>query len=237
MIDRYLSIWEVAHRWRECNPDTSDPANLPLNVQDAIRYICRGILDGEITLLEIVVMKPVEEKGHIGSRSKLEPFWVSNPPPEIEKALYREYGKITLNSYFIEYENLFNYCVHEQSQRSGSCVQLDFPDCWWSFISSGYSSVDESENPETPQEQLEPQILRPSNIHKLICQAIAKTLWDSHPDMTIAAMTEHRAILEYGSGKYYKGKNTLRDWLSEVAPAEVRKPGRRKSSKPNGDAA
>lgn len=236
MIDRYLSIWEIAHRWRDTNPDTSDPANLPLNVQDAIRYICRGILDSEILLFEIVVLKTKVESDR--QNSKLAQFWISNPPAEIENCLYRKFDKGTLDSHLIECENFFTYCLDEQATRStGISVQLDFPDFWWPLINMGNSSSEEPENHEAPQIQPEPSNPRPSAIHRLICQAIAKTLWDIYPEMTITAMTEHKSILEHGSGKYYPGKNTLRDWLSEVAPGDVKKPGRPKNSKPNNDAA
>jgi hypothetical protein len=61
-----------------------------------------------------------------------------------------------------------------------------------------------------------------------LCQAIAKTLWDVFPNMTIEAMTKQASILKYGNGAIYKGKNTLRDWLSPVAPENVKKPGRPK---------
>ncbi|WP_286219727.1 hypothetical protein [Marinobacter apostichopi] len=35
----HLSIWEIAHRWFDCDPNTSDPKALPLNVQDILRII------------------------------------------------------------------------------------------------------------------------------------------------------------------------------------------------------
>lgn len=74
--------------------------------------------------------------------------------------------------------------------------------------------------------------LRPSQEAKIACQAIARTLWDIHPDMTIEAMKSHPAILKYGHGSYYKGKNTLRDWLSEVDPrSKDKKTGRPSSIK------
>lgn len=81
-----------------------------------------------------------------------------------------------------------------------------------------------------PKEQKTP---RPNSslFDQSLCQAIAKTLWDIYPNMTIAAMTEHPAIQKYGNGALYKGKNTLRDWLSPVAPDHVKKPGRPKKSK------
>lgn len=236
MINRYLSIWEIAHRWRDTNPDTSDPANLPPNVQDAIRYICRGILDSGINLLEIVVLKPKEESDM--PSSKLKQFWVSNPPAEIENCLYRKFDKVMLDSHFIECENFFDYCVDEQAKQCvGLSVQLDFPSCWWPLVSTGKSRESEPEDFEPPQAQTQAPTLRPSTVHKLTCQAIAKTIWDIYPKMTIAAMTEHKAILEYGGGKHYIGKNTLRDWLSEIAPEDIKKPGRPKNSKPNNDTA
>lgn len=51
---------------------------------------------------------------------------------------------------------------------------------------------------------------------KLDCQAIAKTMWDENPSLTIAALTGAAKIAPYA--KKYKGKNTLRDWLSEIDP-------------------
>lgn len=75
----------------------------------------------------------------------------------------------------------------------------------------------EKEIQETQSDLIEKK-LRPSQATKRICQVIALTLWDIYPDMTIEDMKDHKAILEYGGGNYYSGKNTLRDWLSEVDP-------------------
>lgn len=73
---------------------------------------------------------------------------------------------------------------------------------------------------------------RPNQMDKLICQAIARTLWDIYPHMTIEDMRKHHAIQTYGNGKHYQGKNTLRDWLSEVDPRSTNeKTGRPPSKK------
>lgn len=61
-------------------------------------------------------------------------------------------------------------------------------------------------------------ISRPNQLHKNICQAVAKTLWDIHPDMTIEEMKTQNAILEHGFGKHYTGKDTIPGWLREVDP-------------------
>jgi len=60
--------------------------------------------------------------------------------------------------------------------------------------------------------------LRPNQTAKAKCQAIAKTLWHNYPDLTTAEIIKRHEILEFGDGKMYPGKNTLRDWVSEVDP-------------------
>lgn len=53
-------------------------------------------------------------------------------------------------------------------------------------------------------------------IDKLVVQAIGKTLWDEHPDMTIEDMQYHKAIQLYGAGRLHSSDSTLRRWLSAV---------------------
>ena len=67
-----------------------------------------------------------------------------------------------------------------------------------------------------------PSPLRPDQQDRAMCQTIAKRIWAEHPDMTIADMTKRPEIQIEGNGKAYRGKNTLRNWLKEVAPAFVR---------------
>lgn len=129
---------------------------------------------------------------------------------------------------------MFDYCLNSQPSEGG-VVYVDFPSCW-SHLIPGSSHIEEEPSNYEPI-QIKVQPLRPTQIDKLVCQAIAKTLWDIFPTMNITAMSEHPAILEHGGGKLYTGKNTLRDWVREVAPENVRNnPGRPKSNKPSNDA-
>jgi hypothetical protein len=59
-------------------------------------------------------------------------------------------------------------------------------------------------------------------IDKSICQAVAKTLWDIYPKMTIEEMRDHKAIQLYGGGAQYSIDTTLRRWLREVDPRELK---------------
>lgn len=227
MINRYLSIWEISHRWRDINPDKTDPADLPINVQDTIRYICRAVLNNDLPLYHQVVMTKDGKR----NCSEIKYFDVTEFPKELEVSLYREYNKHILNSYFIEGERFFFYCVNDQCSGNNSFV--DFPTCWSHLIDGSHPKEVVGEEQSTSQTQI--QSLRPTQLDKLVCQAIAKTLWDIYPTMTIATMAAHSAILVHGGGKLYTGKNTLRDWLSEIAPKHVKKPGRPKTIKPTND--
>ncbi|RFC35903.1 MAG: hypothetical protein DID92_2727743824 [Candidatus Nitrotoga sp. SPKER] len=228
MIDHYLSIWEIAHRWHDINPDKTDPCDLPLNVQDSIRFICRGVLDDGITLCHVIASELPEDSRRSGFRSEIRNYYVNEFPVELANCLSRKYDKSALDTYYIGCDGLLQYCMEQQ---------CDYPSFWWPLIQENSRTANEDPNDLAPaQIQLQSQSLRPSQIDKLVCQAVAKTLWDVYPTMTITAMSEHTAILEYGGGKLYTGKNTLRNWLSEVAPDSVRKPGRPKSKKLNTNA-
>ena len=56
---------------------------------------------------------------------------------------------------------------------------------------------------------------------RIACQEIAKSIWKSEPDMTIAKMVEDEAIQRLGGGQYYVSE-VVRRWLAEVAPAKVK---------------
>jgi hypothetical protein len=51
---------------------------------------------------------------------------------------------------------------------------------------------------------------------KLDCQAIARAMWEKTPGATIAKLLRTPELAAYA--KKYPGKNTLRDWLSEIDP-------------------
>lgn len=67
-------------------------------------------------------------------------------------------------------------------------------------------------------------------VDKIACQAVAKTLWDEHPDMKTEEMINHNAIQLHAGGKT-KSPTTLRRWLSEVDRRDSgKKPGPNKST-------
>jgi hypothetical protein len=64
---------------------------------------------------------------------------------------------------------------------------------------------------------------------RLMCRDIAEKLWKETPILTITDITKHEAILNFGGAKYYKGRDTVRNWIKDLDPRdEESKSGRPK---------
>lgn len=73
------------------------------------------------------------------------------------------------------------------------------------------------------------QNIKANKLHKSLCRAVAQTLWHLNPALTAEDIIKHHAILEFGAGKNYGGKNTIRDWIREVDPRPPEKKRGRKT--------
>jgi hypothetical protein len=46
----HLSIWEIAHRWHDIDPNLTEQNAIPLQVQDTVRMICKALVHCEISV-------------------------------------------------------------------------------------------------------------------------------------------------------------------------------------------
>lgn len=225
MLSRYLSIWEIAHRWQNTDPNKTDPENLSLEIQDSLRFLCRLLLQEKVDLYDVIFITPIDEKG------KRETFFIEQKifPPEIELAVaHRKYIKKILDGYQIDRCQLLGCSLNEQ---------WDFPNFWFDDeLMREFGGNVLISDPSTLTKELKLYSAR-SFIDKNACQAVAKALWDIDPNINITQMTKHPSVLNYGGGKNYKGKHTLRDWLYEIVPEHLKNKRGRPSSKPNNDEA
>jgi hypothetical protein len=219
VVSDYLSLWEVAHRWHGVDPNKTSPSDLPLVVQDTLRHLCRAVLNGVISLYRPECIDATDGDGH--HYREVRYYAVDELPIALQSSAFaRNYDKSVLDSHLISRHSLFERYIHEEG---------GFPEFWEDtrlitdlggvFVEPGAQQDQKSPSPNS------------SLFDQSLCQAIAKALWDIYPNMTIEAMTKHPSILKYGNGGLYRGKNTLRDWLSPIAPEHVKKPGRPKKPK------
>ena len=72
----------------------------------------------------------------------------------------------------------------------------------------------------------------PSQIAKDKCREVAKKLREQNPIITIASAIRHKDMIEVSKKKdesYYL-EDTIRGWIKDLWPEELRKPGRRKGA-------
>lgn len=72
LLNDDLSLWEIAHRWNNLDPDKKHWFGLPLEVKDSFRLMMNAILSAEL------VSSLLMEKWHPGS----------NNPPEFYICYY-----------------------------------------------------------------------------------------------------------------------------------------------------
>lgn len=216
-----LSIWEIACRSNDLDPSIVDIKNLPLKLKDAIKSISRAThYDENMSLLN---SNGIEN--HTAFNPKTDKRYDTKEiQTKINDCYEKEiFDKEFLETVFIEDEHFAKWCINKN---------IPLPTFWFP---NGWKPLDfEDKTPPVNVIDVEnkPDInLRSNQADKIACQAIGRTLWDIHPNMTIAAMCKHDAVQKYGNGKIYIGAHTLRDWLSEVAPENIKgKKGRPKKS-------
>jgi|GEM_PF-4173636 len=106
------------------------------------------------------------------------------------------------------------------AREKGFHVPIDVP-----VSTDGGLRLDNQNGIGHGQEKLNNKKLRPDQEDKQACQEIAKRVWNDQPILDIKHMMNHPEILDI-VGKQYK-EDTLRGWLSEIAPERAKKPGRR----------
>ena len=208
-----LSIWEIACRANEIDPYITDSKNLPLKLRDALKSITRAIhYDENMSVLDF---KGIENHGAYNPKTGKE--YDTETIHNLLSDCYESerFDKEFLDTVYIEDEHFANWCINKN---------IPLPTFWFPNGWKAYDDEDEETTEGISKSESHPDItkLKESQVDKIVCQAIARTLWDIYPNTTIAAMCNHDAIQRYGNGKLYIGAHTLRDWLSEVAPENIK---------------
>lgn len=260
-----LSLWEIAHRWHDYDPNRTDPEALPLEVQDTLRVLTKQMWRHALPSFSAA---GVERRTHetVPSFSEwlagmgLDPALCDGAAlpavadPDDEAEYLPEGGKMPLAASNVQQlRERYNEAVDAQVRPHSEAVEgfeavfrarrydrekleavflarlalkafceehaLDLPTFWF--------SADERKRGGTAKEPA----LRNNQIDKLLCQAVARTLWEASPTMPIKHIIEHKAIQRYANGAQYAEK-TLHSWVSEVDP----RPDEAKVGRPRKDA-
>lgn len=167
IVSDHLSIWDAAHRWRGIDPNKTNPSDLPLGIQDTLCYLCAAVLNGEISLFIPESIDATDGYGNYFREIRYQT--VDELPAALQSCAFaREYDKSALDDLLISRLNLFERSIWGHGQ---------FPDFWEDekLITDLGGVFAEP----APKEVKKPASSSSSLVDQSLCQAIAKTLWDS----------------------------------------------------------
>lgn len=274
---RTLSLWELAHRLHDHDPNLSTKDVIPLPVQDTLRSLTYMLayselnisneygrefenletiasleefwMPGELTTIEEVIEvgdgdSPTLIRGRLGKRAPDDPENPSYTLEEREQAYeaflesrlrgfyelidgfeeiyhYRRYDIQKLTFVHLTKEQFAKYCIIKQIPRPNFWYTEESFEHYKQYLITGGDLAD-AETPASLQDDLplaEGELpKKASQLYRLLCRAIAQTLWDIDPTMTIEAMRRHHAMLYYGNSRKYPGEKTLRNWINDLDP-------------------
>lgn len=152
-----LSVWEIAHRWYDHDPNLTDPKALPLDTQDLLRFITRLMYHHNLSVFDKDGYE-YSNASNIPSFKEYDPFWGyfeddSKPTFETEQDYivfksekYGEFEREKLkfhNQYVENFEQCFRNRIYSKQELERAhlsryaledmCInhQIDPPEFWF----------------------------------------------------------------------------------------------------------
>lgn len=249
LITEELSVWDIGLRWAGHDPDCLW-LRLPLAAKDNFRLLMEAILSGEIICNTLTLAK-------LPPDSKADPrFYIRTYIDEVYDCIHGQ----RYNRKLLKWATLDRKDFHEWCERRG----ITPPEFWFSPGWKLDYDVEQFGHPGLWVRHVEPEhegdlahfayerddahagldqdvqdaettgaALRVSQRLKLVCQQIATVIWKEDKTRTIASVVRDELIQKYGGAAPYND-DTVREWIKEVAPLEVR--NKRGRPRKNGDA-
>lgn len=244
----HLSIWEIAHRWHDVDPNNSTPEALPLPVQDLLRVITNMQVRHFLPILKKSGVELKNEQTFMSFEDFLsqkekpadfedEDLWLTEVREnyfEQQEQWCRKHDEAAegldqcFKNRIFDKEKLENIHLDRSAIRL-FCKEkgLDLPSFWFSK-SEKQEFADESNHDKTEfagsgkikQDEADRFWNRLTNAqqHRIVSREIATALWTANPELTQAAIIDHSAVREYGGARFYSDPNTVRSWIKDLDP-------------------
>ena len=219
LLNDELSLWEIAHRWNNLDPNTIHLLRLPLELKDSFRLMINAILEADLdsSLLMEKWYSDSDTSPDMHIRYYINDIYTCIWGKKFNRRLFKI---ISITRYSFK-----TWC---------ELYDIPLPEFWfpsgWKYQPDRYSLLDD-ENAETQDHENTSSKLRKNQETRIACRQIAEQLWKEDSTINITEMVKHGIIQKYGGGKNY-GDDTVRRWISELAPPDIRgKKGRPPNNK------
>lgn len=212
-----LSVWEIAHRWANYNPDQLR-WGVPLPVRDRFRTLMDAILQGHLDCESLSLDKyhgDAREEASLHIR-----YWLD----DVYACIWgKKFDRKLLKHASIDRQAFLEWC----ERRAIPLPEFWFPKGWnveypWPDAETCVESdlLAPESRPSHHAEESDSPGLKPSQRARIASQQIASAIWKDDPTRTIASVCKDDLILKYGGGAHFV-EDTVRSWVKAVAPPEV----------------
>lgn len=218
LLNNDLSLWEIAHRWNNLDPDKKHWLGLPLELKDSFRLMTDAILNADL------VSDLLMEKWHPGADSPPE-FYIRYYIDDIYACIWgRKFNRklfkfVGVNRWhFQKWCEMYNIPLPEFWFPPGWKIEPD------RFMDDKSEAIDDETDDLVTKDETnadKESKLKANQKAKIACQQIAERLWKEQPDINIANMVKHDLIQKYGGGICYID-DTVRSWIKDLAPPEIK---------------
>lgn len=197
----FQTVWQLAHNWTNADPDTSDPSALPPELMQAIHRLLsaimiRGIVacTKKISVLDNDSIRiAILDDESIGTV-----IFDSIHCVKINRCLRKNrFDKGYLNSIYVKRSEVLDWCDKERIA----------PPALWATENS---SAEQATSKTTPKNRPKHE-----DTDRLLCQAVALTLWALDPNIHPAHMARSKILRRIGNGRHYN-QDTIKKWVGEI---------------------
>lgn len=249
VISESLSVWEIAHRWANYDPDIFR-FRLPLLVKDYSRLLFEAIINGDVYCETLTLAK-------LPSGSKADPkFYIRSHLDAVNFCRWGvRYDRKILKWATISRDDFEEWC----EGFSMPLPEFWFPTGWnrdferpefggralWAYHVEPEEVGDFSvrfdvpgTRPDEILQEVEPNpkapALKANQKAKINVQRLAAQLWEEYPDRNIAEMLRDERIKQCAGAAHYTD-GAIRKWLQQVAPINIKGKRGRPRKKPDED--
>jgi hypothetical protein len=194
----YETIWKVAHKWADVDPDKSNPDALDEFVKARIQLIARAVIKGELSLRNANNVPMQDSYWMINMIVEYWVFW-----PLRDCYFHNKFDKKILDSHYISRSELFRWC---------EANYLSFPPFW----------LDDNSMSKIP-DALKDKPASKRDKDKAACRALANLLWHIDPHIAPAHMVESGIFQSLGDVGEYKDDKTIKGWIADLDPLKEKR--------------
>ncbi len=218
LLNDNLSLWEIAHRWNNLEPDKIHWLGLPLELKDSFRLMMDAILNANL------VSSLSMEKWHPNSDSPPDSY-IRYYLDDINACIWgRKFNSKLFKSIGIDRWQFKQWC---------EMYNIPLPEFWfppgWKIEADRFfdddaegidGEIDDLTNQDESNSDRESK-LKANQKAKIACQQIAERLWKEQPDINITDMVKHDLVQKYGGANCYIDE-TVRSWIKDLAPSHIK---------------